>query len=244
MPLATHSGSHPSLTSEQLGLLSRYQRRRTASRRLNDRLLDRLPRGALARCAKELGLVRDRGIVLVNLDVEGAMVMDYALHDHRPTADRRSIAERFCSSAFDREAASLDRDEAEARRHRVTARFALLQICDAVVGLGVHAYDALRGGEPFLLADVSLSRTGEPGVHLVTRIVDAGDFLMSTGASLPVDDAGVDAVSFEVAQHFGPRFDDVRRLEPLQQSRLARHVLRICLARYAITHADAPQEGP
>lgn len=180
MATFAHPGSHRSLTREQRGWLSRYQRLRAASRRLNDRLLDRLPRGALARCAKELGLVRDRTVVLENLDVEGAMLMDYALHDHRPTADRRSIAERFCSSAFDREAASLDHDEAAARRYRATARFALLQICDAVVGLGVHVYDVLRGGEPFLLADVALSRTGGPGVAFATRLVDPTSAPLST----------------------------------------------------------------
>lgn len=243
MPLFTHAGSGLSLTSEQLGLLCRYQRLRAASRRLNDRLLARLPRGALAQCAKELGLVRGRTIALVN-DVEGAVLMDYALHDHRPTADGRSIAERFCSSAFDREAASLDGDEAAARRYRATARFALLQICDAVVGLGVHVYDVLRGGEPLLLADENLSRTGGPGVAFAARLVDVGDFRMTTGASLPVDDVGVDAAVGEVARRFGDRFDDVRRLASVQQSRLARHVLRICLARYAINHADPPEEWP
>ena len=65
---------------------------------------------------------------------------------------------------------------------------------------------------------------------------------MSTGAFLPVDDVGLDAAVSEVARRFGPLFDDVRRLSPVQQSRLARHVLRICIARYAIMHGDPTEE--
>ncbi len=242
MPVITRGGTDPFLASDERGLLARYERLRSASRRLNFRLVDMLPRGAVARCARELGLVKGHAVVFADVDVEGPVVLDYAVHDHRPTADKRSVAERFCSSAFDREAASLDEDAALARRHRASARFSLFEVREVAFGIGVHVYDLLRGGDPFLLADVALGTEGSPGVLLAARIVDAGEFRMTTGATLFTDDIAVDAALNGVTRYFGPCLDDIRRLPPVQQSRLARQVLRICLAQYALSHPDPLEE--
>jgi hypothetical protein len=153
------------LTAEQQKMLRRYHQFREASKRLNNRLSRMLPKGAIRQSAKDLGMLVRGTIVFRHLH-ESDILTDYALHNYRPSPSAQSLVERFASARFDREAETLDKDEAAIRRHKAAARFAILQVRQVLPGLGIRADDLLWCKQALLLIDVGLSRTAQTRADL------------------------------------------------------------------------------
>jgi len=231
------------LTAEQQGMLERYHALREASKRLNTRLFRMLPRSAITRSAKDLGMLVHDTIVFRTIG-ESDILAGYAMHDYRPSSTAPSLVERFASPAFDKEAAGLDEAEAAVRRYKATARFTIVQVRDVTPGFAIHVDDLLRGGSSLLLVDVWLSRTAVASAVFAGRIHQAEGFWMTTGGGVPLDADTLESVVHRLEGRYGERLARPDLLDPAQRSDLARRVLRICLDRRMTEHMSYqdPQE--
>jgi hypothetical protein len=159
------------------GVLATYTRLRQTQRALNNRLTKTLSKKAIEESAKHLGFFAN-GCVMADTESDLDLVMDTAIYDYYPTGNKNAVA-RFAAQH------PLDGDEKTVVDAMLRARFTLVEIGEAVEGVGVEAHDMLLD-EQFLLADVALSATGQPGIILATRLLTFDSFKMTTGIHVVV----------------------------------------------------------
>jgi len=222
---------------DQDGILGRYRRMRSASRELNHTLMDRC-KPPVKEAAEDLGVLVNDTIVL-DLD-RMPVVMDYAIHHCRP--DGRNVVERF--AAEHRPSPASDTEAVLAAMQQ--AFFSLFQVRDVVEGVGVRVLDILRNREHFL-ADVNLSQSTVEGVVLASRVLPVEDFIMTTGAPLPV---GAEVLEW-ILKHLqgtGLSPDDVRDMPAQAWAELEAMVIGACLLddqNQQIRYQDVPRSaGP
>jgi len=210
---------------------------RKASQRLNDRILDHLPRGALIQSARALGLRHSGEIVLTDM-LEANVILDYALHDYRKGRAPSTI-ERFVSPAFDREAEDLDDLERALRRYKAATRFSLMSVAEVLPGFGVVLDEMMGAGRSVLLADIDLAGVAEPGATCACRYFEAEGFSMSTGLVIGIDrPTAVDLVQ-DLALRYGSALMTQEGLGRCDRSEMVRRVLRVCLQRCALSRRGA-----
>ena len=199
-------------------ILDHYQRMRSSSRELNNTLMDRCKPPA-KQAAEDLGvLVKDT--IVLDMD-QMPVLMDYAIHHCRK--DGRNVVDRFAATnppepGSDAEAVLTAMQQ---------AFFSLFQVRDVVQGVGVRVLDILRNEEHFL-ADVNLSQSTVDGVVLASRMLPFQDFIMTTGAALPVE---VEILEWIVKhlEEAGLSPSDVRNMPEQAWSELEAMVIGACL---------------
>jgi hypothetical protein len=161
-----------------------YQRLRNAGRALHGKILRGIPRSIIVSTARELGLWR-KGILVADEDDTDVMA-DRMIYDKR-WAGKSALGhfeEELPKSAW-------TDDERRFGHAMKTAYVSLFEILDTLPGSHVVLVDRLadvRSGEVdrrIEMVDLGLSETAVPGALLAARLLDAGDFSMSTGAGLP-----------------------------------------------------------
>jgi hypothetical protein len=159
-------------------IAARYQRLRPIRLRLNNELVRRLSRDALDEGAKKLGLLHGGVFVFENED-ETSVLMDYCLYD--VYRDGRNAVDQYLADCpFDAEA-----DKMTCLRAMQQATFTLIAVLSVEPGVGCQIRN-LFTDETRLLADVGFSSTAEPGLVLLTRLLDFGSFVATSGAALPL----------------------------------------------------------
>jgi len=157
---------------------ARYQRLRPIRLWLNNELVRRLSRDALDEGAKKLGLLRSGVFVFDNED-ETSVLMDYCLYDVYRKG--RNVVDQYLADCpFD-----ADSDEMTCLRAMQQATFTLIAILNVEPGVGCQVRN-LFTDERRLLADVGFSSTAEPGLVLLTRLLDFDNFVATSGAPLPL----------------------------------------------------------
>ena len=161
-----------------------YQELRNAGRVFHGKVLKVIPRPIIVSAATELGLWR-KGILVASED--GADVLaDRMIYDKRWAG--KSALEHFEEEVA--ESAWTDDERRFARAMR-TAYVSLFEIVDTCPGSHVGLVDRLAGagsgemGPRIELVDLGLSETALPGALLAARLLDAGEFSMSTGVGFP-----------------------------------------------------------
>jgi hypothetical protein len=160
--------------SAHADLLPRYKQLREVGRPLNSELFKSLPKDVLDEAGQKLGVLRNNVFVLDSEEEMGAL-MDFAIHDVRRqgrNAVERRLAERPPPP---------DSDEMAYLLGLRDAHFALLIIESTEPGVGVWAYDAIRGERHFL-TDIGLGSTSAPDYVVAARIMNVGGITMTTGA--------------------------------------------------------------
>jgi hypothetical protein len=167
------------------GLPSDYQRLRNAGRALHGKILAVVPRSVIVSTAIELGLWK-KGMLVAGEDDTDVMA-ERMIYDKR--WDGKGALEHFEGTVG--ESAWSD-DERRFGRAMKTARVSLFRIVGARVGRHIVLADrlaAVRDGgatvPPIELVDRGLSETALPGALLATRVLDAGDFSMTSGVGFP-----------------------------------------------------------
>jgi hypothetical protein len=167
-----------------LATIRSYRELRKAGRVFHGKVLKVIPRPIIVSTATELGLWR-KGILVA--DEDGADVLaDRMIYDKRWAG--KSALEHFEEEVA--ESAWTD-DERRFGRAMRTAYVSLFEIVDTCPGSHVVLGDRLAGvrsGETspqIELVDLGLSETALPGALLVARLLDAGEFSMSTGVGFP-----------------------------------------------------------
>jgi len=206
------------ITEDRARILDHYQRMRSASRELNNTLMDRCKPPVRA-AAEDLGVLVNDTIVL-DID-QMPVVMDRAIY--RRADDGRNVVDRF--AATDSPEPGSDAEAVLTAMQQ--AFFSLFQVRDVVEGVGVRVLDILRN-EGHFLADVNLSQSTVDGVVLASRMLPFEGFIMTTGVALPVN---VDVLEW-IAEHLagaGSSHDDVRNMPEQAWSELETRVIGACL---------------
>jgi hypothetical protein len=160
-------------------ILRRYLDLRAITGRHYEAALDRVSPSGFLDHAKLLGLA-EGGEILAESDGEFALIFDLALH----------FAKRGRSCALDRYAKSAllppGSADAEAVAAMRRARFSIWGIEDYHESEGLIIADVMRGEESWLV-DQNLSRSMEPGMMFVGRLLQPAEFVMTSGVVVPLD---------------------------------------------------------
>jgi hypothetical protein len=170
-------------------LLSRYRAYREAGHRLHGRLRPYIPKKAVTKAARKLGLESGGTIVAAN-DLELAVLVDYVHFDHREVAmsgPSLNVWEKFARAEMPPEG-SIERRYVEAA---LKARYGIVAIESVIPGVGLQVHDFMRD-QRFMVVDVGLSQTGAPGMLQAARLMSPEpDLTFTTGVGIPL--AGEDA---------------------------------------------------
>jgi len=225
------------ITEDHDRILARYQQMRSAGRELNNTLMERC-KPPVKRAARDLGVLVN-GTIVMDID-QMPVLMDHAIYHCRK--DGRNVVERF--AAEHPPAPSSDAEVVLTAMRQ--AFFSLFQVRDVVEGVGVRVLDILRNREHFLV-DVNLSQSIVEGVVLASRMLPFEDFIMTTGAALPVDAEVLEGV-VEHLEKAGLSHDDVRNMSEEAWSELEAMVIGACLLDeqdQQVTYQDVPgSAGP
>jgi hypothetical protein len=127
----------------------------------------------------------------------------------------------------------LDANERQLLEAMQRAWFSLFRVESTVPGVGVEATDMLRAGRVFIV-DVNLSHCHPDGLMLATRVAPTHQWLMTTGAPLPVEPDDLADISAALATWRGiNRLGQRDGLSRQEQAELAATILRVCLSRGA-----------
>jgi hypothetical protein len=159
--------------------VDRYLELRATQRRLNDQLIETLSRRAIEESAKRLGLFAN-GRLALEYDEDVAVLYDAAIYDHS-VAGVSAVSRLFARTDVVR-----TRDESLVLRAMLDAYPTLLEVVEPISGYGAVVFDVLADREEEL-ADIELSESGEPGDHLVARLLTVDDVTMTTGAAMLLD---------------------------------------------------------
>lgn len=129
--------------------------------------------------------------------------------------------------------------------------YSIIQVEDIVEGVGIRAHDTLRD-KRFLLVDMGFSRTALEGLVIAARLIPFEDFVMTSGAALPVDADTLIKITDLLMQRFVGGPDKCRDFSVKQKARRAAHsaqqadlaatIIRLCLeadASSRIAYEDA-----
>jgi hypothetical protein len=205
------------VTDNHEDILARYKRMRQEARRLIAAMMTYLSREALEKAGKKLGLWV-KGTLVFDGEEEMAMLMDCALFDIR--VDGRNAVDRYAAA----HPAPPGSDEEAVLEAKKGARFSIFQVQRPVWGVGIEVLDVLRV-QNRILADVNLSYSIPYGAALASRVLDFGDFLMTTGAGFPVSPTVLDR-AFAYLDDLGKTPESGAQLNAQEQSDLATHMLR------------------
>ncbi|WP_293366957.1 hypothetical protein [Phenylobacterium sp.] len=179
--------------------------------------MERLPRDAVLRQARRLGLAHGRALVLDDMD-ELFYACDLAIYTAAP--DHLSGIERYGRAAR----AAPESDEAQVLAAMRRARFTFLQIERRHPVAGLIAREATQGDEVWLM-DEGLEASAWSNSVIATRIYAPDEFYMTAGIIVPLEPEILAGAVVLV-----PFLDRKPLAEALQDRRFAEALYRVALA--------------
>ena len=167
-----------SATRSDAERLARYRENRQVLMELNSRLVHNLAGDSVQVGAARLGLARGRTLVL-DAEEHLCVLMDYCIN-HVRTRGMTAI-ESFVQS----QGPSCNAREQELLQVMLASRYTLVAIEQVVRGVGCQVRDLFKD-ELRLLVDIGMSTTAKQGLIIGSQLLDFGDYVTTTGASLPV----------------------------------------------------------
>ena len=161
-------------------VLTRYRERRVILTGLQTAAMNAVSATTMMDYAKRIGLVKS-GVLNPGSRAEMTLVFDLAVHtaaEGRSRAIDRIAKQRKPAPESD-EAAILD------ALRNATFAFWRVEGPHEIAGMTVH--DVLRK-ESFWLMDEWLAKSAKPGARFVARLADLGEYRISCGAIVPIDD--------------------------------------------------------
>jgi hypothetical protein len=212
---------------------ARYQQTRSVCLEMSNALME-FCKPVVKQAAMELGVWSMETIVM-DMD-QMHVLMDFAIH-HR-FKGKRNGAERYCGEY----PAAAGSDAEMAQTAMGNSFFSLFQVNKVVQDVGIRVTDILRDQEYFL-ADVNLSNSAVEGVVLASRVLPFEDFIMTTGAPLPVNATILKWIA-ENLDYNGLSHDDMRNLSQDGWSQIEASIIRACLntdGDRRIEYKDSPE---
>lgn len=214
-------------------LLARYRVLREKQKALHTALLKFIPKGALQKSARRLGIRYEQNTLLFGAQCEMDVLIDYCLYDFREAsykARRANAVERMLLVAPPPDGS----DEMVLLQASARARYCIMVVEKLARGVGATVTDMFRR-ESFFLSDVSLSETAAIGVPLAARVITANGFNFTTGAALPLPtEATASDVVMGLKAEVGEKvLEDADGLSPQEKARMSAVIIRACLAHEA-----------
>jgi hypothetical protein len=206
--------------SSHTHLLPTYLRFRELSTRLNNRLVETLSRETLLEGGRRLGIVK-KGVLVFDSEDQSSVLMDYCIYNIYE--DGRNAVRRFLEETPPPPGSA----EMAVLRAMQDAYYSMHRIESVERGVGVNVLDLLRRETGFL-ADIGFGNSATVGMGLAGRVIPVEGFLMSGGASLPVDSSAGTEVHRNLNRLFDPS-TDFARLTADEEAELAAMVIRACI---------------
>ena len=159
--------------------LEDYRDFRADSRRINIQLIKQLPKPALPECAKKLGLTK-AGTIIINQDDEFALAYDFCIHHFRRAGKNVLQKAQEDISQWPEE----DRPYLSALDK---SYFSVFRILDILPNKGA-VLENLISQSIIEIFDTGLSSTAEIGAIIIGRILEAQNFLCSSGILIPISE--------------------------------------------------------
>lgn len=220
--------------TEYAELVDRYKCFRRINRQLHSTLLDYLPKKALKKCAKKLGISKS-GVFVFQEEHEADVLMDYCIYDYYE--DSINTVSRYMM----KHSPTAESDEYLVLKAMSESYYSIIQVEDIVEGVGIRAHDTLRD-KRFLLVDIGFSKTALEGLVIAARLIPFEDFVMTSGAALPVDADTLIKITDLLMQRFVGGPDKCRDFSVKQKADLSASIIRLCLeadASSRIAYEDA-----
>lgn len=185
-------------------MLERYRALRHAGKDLARKITRAMPRSVIVSAARNLGLWKRGRLVAQGHEVD--VVTDRAIYDEEWSG--RSALDRFLETSPE---VNLTEDERRFCEIMRSARFSLFRVAEIVPGKGVTLTDRLSEQETkdapvFRAIDLEMSRSVIPGLLLATRLLDAGDFFMTSGVTFPFrPEQEPEILTYLIRREFGSR---------------------------------------
>ena len=198
-----------------------YRQFRAVSRRVNDELLEKLPRDAIKACGKRLDVFRKGALVLD--EEEMPLFVDYCLYHYRP-GGRNTIETALADDLYP--PGSEEREVLEVEKQAYPSLF---EIERAERGYGLHAYDLL-GERSIFIMDLAFSRSARPGLVMSANLIPLSDFYLTTGAAFLLDGRALRQAEVKIERWENRvREIDWNDLPPERSDRLATILVRAAL---------------
>ena len=200
-------------------IAARYTRMRKIGIELNKVLPEYVSKEGIEATARKLGLWSNGMLVLDNMD-QSCVLFDQAIHGY--FRDGKNAVDRY----LDEHPPDPGSDYEAFLAAKKLAFYSLFQVEEIVPDVGVHVRDIFYGRRGFL-ADVGFSRTAVKGVVFATRVLPAGDFIITGGAVLPVDVDTLAKISRLPALNASSR--DLADMSRQELADVASTIIRLCL---------------
>lgn len=202
---------------------SEYKRLRKTGRHLNQALVDRLPKAAMLGSAKKLGLRKGKSLVF-NSEHEMPVLFDYCLYTDRRGG--KTAVERYLERNPPPDASDL----MILLRAMRKAHYSVFQVKSVQRGQGATLLDILRY-ETFVLMDVGIGSTAEPGMLFAGRVLPVGKYYMTSGAFIPLSADFFERRVVPALEKFCPNApaDESVVFSPTQEAAFSAQIIRAAL---------------
>ena len=170
-------------------VLEKYKRTRSVALELNNSLLKLISKKAIESTAKKWGIWQD-GTLVLEIEDYLSVLMDYVIYDCFQNG--RNAVEHYLLQS----PPELGTDVQTVLDGMHRAFFSIFRVEKIVESVGIHVLDILSDRRYFLV-DVGLGDTATETLTIISRVLLFDDFIMTTGAALPVDEeAAADIVDY------------------------------------------------
>jgi len=202
-------------------LVNRYKRFREINRKLQNMLFKQVSGTALDECGRKLGITEGDTFVFGNED-EMYILMDYCIYEYLEKG--QNAASRYLAES----PPASDTDEYAVLKAMSQSFYTLIKVAKVLPGVGVEAED-LFSDRTYPLIDMGMGSTAVEGLVLATRLLSFTDFVMTSGAALPVDPETLAEILNSVLPRFGREAGKYIEIDARRKADLDAAVIRTCL---------------
>lgn len=162
--------------------LKRYVILREAGKTLFGKVVRELPEAVLVQVAKELRLWKGKSVVCDKEDLD--VLSDRLFHDKK--WDGKDAVEHYIAQRGESALTDDERTFHKAMKKSRYSLYLLKEIRDRFLLFN----DMLRADQVEIrVVDINLSKTARPNTFFATRLLDFGDFMITSGVGFPFDRA-------------------------------------------------------
>jgi hypothetical protein len=209
-------------------LVEKYKRFREVNQEFNNILTRKVSKNAIHKCGRKLGIMRGDTLVFED-EQEMDVLIDYCIYDYYEKG--QNAVSRYMAESPPPPGS----DEYVVLKAMSEAFYTLVQIEQVLKGVGVQAGD-LFGERRYLLTDTGLGKTGVKGLVIATRLLPFADFVMTSGAPLPIDPEVTEEILDFIKQQVGSENGKYITLDMKQRADLMTTIIRLCLGDNMTSH--------
>ena len=218
-------------------LVNRYKQFRQITRKLHSTLPEYLSKRTFSDCGKKLGIMKNDTLIFNNKQ-DMAVLMDYCIYDYRENGTN-AVSQHLADSKIE-----TGTDEYKVLKAMSESFYTLVQVEEVLPGVGVRVNDLL-GERQFLLIDIGFSETAKQKVVIATRLLPFEDFVMTSGAALPVDQQTLSEILDFAVEHYGSEDGRYINVDMQERAALTAQIIRLCLNQRSnsqIFYEDVPED--